>query len=792
MRIVAALAGATFVTWLLLRPLWMMHGVPAFNHDWSWPPDQIQAWSQFRDSISPFTRNNFGQFNFYIGSAPSVLAVALAVQVFGAQLGVKVLASLLVFATLLGAFGLAKRLGATPLIGASCALMYAASPVVGNEMAAGHLAYMFGYAALPIVTLSALQLALGSQRALAALALVAVVPFSIAQPQFIIFDALVILLVVPSARTGQDRLVLVLAALAILCASPYELGLALFNHPLTALSVDRVNLHWEMANSSTLKGAYIGSVYVRPYDAGVPAVLLTVRAAAGALLWLIAIVSVVRTRRWSTFLALSLLAAWVSAGSNGPLWKVMSFAFVHVPQLAVFRELYHFSGLVMLGLLTLCALSRSRPMTWMLPVAAVLFALPQLTGEFWRLVGTYDTAEIAAVAQIVNADRGTDSVLFWPLLQPLGASAAMAGTDPDAFPIGSHASLSEFVPLQPLSQLGAQLCDSKRDSQRILAQFGVRYVVVRPTWQSFYDEKLESRLRDLTVGRDRQSCAGDRLLRGLHVVWRGASHTLALVATPKPLISGTFSDPVWRLPIERALETSVLTPDPRLGWVDGNRWQWWDPSFSGPVNPGIFSLGHVAYELPPHSGGMQLIANAPGGLLFTGNSVRYAVRGAHGFRAVPIPEGASNVTATAPAMLAGLASTSRAERETRSACGSVVHEDALERIEASRCPRIGVEILAIPGAPWYVRDRNSNAVAPLPSSWDLKWSASRAAAPLSVAHALEAPIALALLAQYLCWLLSLAALLTLFWVYLGDPRRFGQHPSQHDPAPVLSGHPPHV
>ncbi|HVS45397.1 MAG TPA: hypothetical protein VMS32_01905 [Verrucomicrobiae bacterium] len=731
-HIVSALVGAAIVVWLVLRPLWAMHGIPAFNHDWSWPPDRIQAWSQFRDAISPFTANNFGQLNFYIGSAPSALVAALAVQMFGAQLGVKILSSLLLFGALLAAFALAKRLGATPVVGVSCALVYAASPVVANEMAAGHLGYLFGYAALPIITLSGLQLAMGSRRTLAVLALIVVVPFSIAQPQFIAFDALVILVLVPWARTGRDRLVLVLTALAILCASPYEIVLVLFSHPLTALSADRANLHWEAANSSALWKAYIGSAYVRPYDAGVPAALLAGRAAAGVLLWLIAIVNVVRTRRWTTFLALTVLAAWLNAGANGPLWSVMSFAFAHVPQLAIFRELYHFSGLIMLGLLTLCALSRLRPITWVLPLAAILFALPQLTGDYWQLVSTYDNAEIATVARIVNADRGTGLVMFWPLLQPLGESAALAGADPDAFAIGSHPSLSEFVPVQPLSQLGALMCDSKRDPGRILAQFGVRYVIVRTTWRSFYDQRMEPGLRDLVAGRDPQNCADDRVLRGLQVVWRGESHALALVSVPTPRVGGTlFADPVWRLPIERAFDPSDLTADPRRGWVDGNRWQWWDPTFYGPVNPGIFSMGHVAYELPIHSGGMQMFANAPEGLLFAGSSVRYAVRGARGFRAIRIPDGASVVTALGPTMLAGLAAPYRAGSER---------------------------------APWYVPVRT-----------------------------LGAPIALALIAQYLCWFLSLAALPTLFLLYIRDRRRPGPHnPIAYDPTPTISDRAPHI
>jgi len=787
--VVTCIAGGAIIAWLLLRPLWTMHGVPAFNHDWSWPPDRIQAWSQFRDSIAPFTRNNFGQFNFYIGSAPSVLAAVLAIQVFGASVGIKVLASLLVLGAVLAAFGLARRLGAEPVVAGSCALVYGASPVVANELAAGHLAYLFGYAALPIIALSGMRLASGSQWKVAALALLLVVPFSIAQPQFIVFDALVILLFVPWARNRRSTLVLVIAALAILCSAPYEIGLSLFGHPLSALSSDRTNLHWEMANSSTLWGAYIGSGYVRPYDATDSAALLASRAAAGVLLWSIAIVNVIRSRRWVPFFVLSLLASWLSAGLNGPLWRAMKFAFIFVPQLAVFRELYHFSGLVMLGLLTLCALSRSRPMTWILPFAAVLFALPQLTGEFWRFVGTYDPAEITTIARIVNVDRRTDSILFWPLLQPLGPSAALAGSDPDAYPIGSHASLAEFVPIQPLSQLGVLLCDPKRDPQRTLARFGVRYVVVRPAWRSLYDERLEAELRDLVVGRDPQNCAGDRVLRGLHVVWRGASHTLATVEAPKPLVGGTLSDPVWRLPIERALEANVRTPDPRRGWVDGNRWQWWDPSFAGPVNPGLFSLGRIPYELPPRSGDMRLIVNAPGGLIFSGDSLRTVLGGARGFRAVSIPKNASVVTSPAAAMLAGLARTYRGQPEHRSACSSVVND----RIVASHCPQVGVEILALPGAPWHVSDRNARPIVPLPSSWDLKWSASKEAAPLSVVEAFDTPIALALLAQYVSWSMSLAALPAIFWIYLRDRRRLGEHSStSHGASPILSDRNSHV
>ena len=755
---------AAFVVWLVLRPLWMMHGVPAFNHDWSWPPDSIQAWSQFRDSTSPFARNNFGQFNFYIGSAPSVLVVASVVQMFGSEIGVKMLTSLLVLAALLSAFSLARRLGATPVVAGSCALLYGASPVVANELAAGHVAYMFGYAALPMVALSGLQLTIDSKRVLWALVLLAVVPFSIAQPQYIVFNAIVMLLLVPLAPSRQTRLVILFAALAMGFSAPFEIGLALFKHPLTALSADRINLHWEMANSSTLWGAYIGSSYVRPYDAGVPAALLAGRSAAGALLWLIAVVNVVRYRRWLPFFFLSLLAAWLSAGVNGPLWRAMKFAFVHIPQLSLFRELYHFSGLVMLGLLILCALGRSRPMMWTLAIAAILFALPQLTGEYWRLVGTYDTAEIAGIARIVNADHGATSVLFWPLLQPLGGSAALAGTDPDAFPIGSHPSLSEFVPQQPLSQLGTALCDSKRNSQSILAQFGVRYVIVRPAWRSFFDERLESRLRELALGRDRQSCASDRVLRGLRIVWRGASHALALVTAPKPLVSGTLSDPVWRLPISRSFEPSAVTPDPRDAWVDGNRWQWWDPSFAGPVNPGIFSLGNIPYELPSHADGMMLVANAPKGLLLIGSSVRYALQATYGFRAIHIPKGVSTVTALGPTMLAGLAATDRIEPEDRSACGLVVPGGKVDHVVPARCARVGLEILVTPGAPWAVWDRGSRPITALPSSWDLKWSTTRAAGPLSVATSLETPVTLALLAQYLSWLLSAAAIPALFWV----------------------------
>jgi len=649
-----AFAPALIATGLLLRPLLGMDGLPAFVHDWSWPPDADAAWSALRGALQPVVWNGFPHLNFYTGSAAQALVVAVLVSAFGTLGGLKALAAGLVLAASTGAFAFAKRLGASSPVAAAAALTFAASPVVANQFAAGHTGVLFGYAMLPCVALCAFELAAGGRRRIAALGLLVAVQLSIGQPQFAIFDALVLAAFVPFGADARARWIVAGAAVLAVLASPYGVALALSAHPLVALGADRTNLLYERANSGAFWASHIGASYVRAYDAGAGAATVWLRAIGGAALWAFAIWNAFARRRALALLALAIGAAWICAGANGPLWPALSAGFERIPQLALFRELYLFSAPLLLALAALIALTRGARATVVAIAASVAFASPQLTGAFWSGTTSYDPAEIARIAALVSADRTPGYVLYWPLLQPLGPAVERSGADPDAYAIGVHPALSEFAIGQPLSQIDALLCDPRTDARALLARFGVRYVVVRPHWQSYYRQTLEPSLRALVLGHPAPPCAAARVLARLPAVWTGPSHTLAMVpgaVDPAEVATGA---PLYRLDLTRTFGPGDLTPDPRTDWVDAGHWQWWDAGFLGPVNPGVFALGGIPFVLPPRTGTTYLVLNAPAGALLEGDKHR-PIAPAPGYRALAIPESARRILTIGPAVISGYA-----------------------------------------------------------------------------------------------------------------------------------------
>lgn len=740
-RILAA--GAAFLPALILSwPLLAAHGIPAFNHDWSWPPDAAAAWGAFQNSAHAFSDDNFGALNYYLGSAPSTFIVYLFVAAFGSAAAVKLLVFLLLAGASAGAYALARALGAPASSAAACALVYGASPVSANELAAGHIAYLFAYAGLPCVAWCAVRLA-ARPRVILFAVLIPVCTVAIAQPQFAFFNAIAVLVFLPLASSRAAVLALLGAAALAFAASPFEIAAALAGHPLSGLYADLTTLHWEAANSAPLLQSFAGAGYAPRYDQAAPAALLWLRTGAAAALWLFAAAAVWQRPRRLAFFVAALVAALVVAGTNGPLALALNALFTHVPQASLFRELYHFSALAVLGVAVLASTSRFARVSGAAAILAVLFILPQLTGGFWRFVGSYDGGEMQALSRIVERDPGNGRVLYWPLLQPMGPHGDRAGADPDAFPIGSHPAVSEFIPVQPLSQIGFLLCDPHTDVRTFLAEFGIRYVVIRTHWRSMYFTKIEPALQPLGRRAPAGDCGTDRLLRVLPIAFRGSTHALAIVPDPKPLVSTSFSSPLYRLPVRSAFDADRASVDPRRNWVDATRWQWWNRSFLGPVNPGLITLGRAAYRLPAAARGRSLLINA-----------------GRVFRSVKISPHTRTLRAAGPTLLAGVAVRPQPSPRGR-ACASIVPEGAAYRISSAGCPQVTVEMSSLPMSGWTLRDRRGRTIAALASAWDEQWRVPASEAPLTLSRNLPAAVQAGLAAQYAEWTAFGAALAAL-------------------------------
>ena len=743
---VIALAAA-----IILRPLLQLAGLPAFNHDWSWPPSGVQAYTLLHDSMQPFSHNNFGSANYSIITAPLWAANALATFLFGVVAGLKLLLlGILVFAGCSAAF-FVRQLGGGRLLQTAGAIFYAGSPIVANELAAGHVAYLLGYAALPAVAACA---AILSQRwsLPAALALAALFPLTEAQPQFAFFYAAVCALGALCAQRRRFALVLAGAAVAALFASPYEAALALFGHSAQSLSSDQTNIHWVATNSAPLLRSFTASGYDGNYDLAAGGALIALRAVAGAALWILAVVLLATSRAnfARALVAAGIVGALVVAGTNGPFAPILVFLFSHVPAAALFRELYHCAVFVVLALVAALALTRGRRMTLAAAALAFIFALPQFTGSFWGFVRAYDPHEMQTVADRIAADPGDGGVLFLPLLQPLGPAGGPAGTDPDAFAIGTHPAVFEFIARQPMSQIDALLRYRPADARTILRDFGVRYVVMRPGWRSHYFERAEPALRKIFASHPPPAEQPVRL----EIELRLPAHELASIANAKPRISAAFSNILYRLPLALPFSPNVLTPDPSKGWVDADRWQWWNQSFLGPVNPGVFSLGGVAFELP-HPIAAGAVANLSG---------RYAV--------MHLSRNARSVIASEPSILSGYGRLPRFS--VAAPCGVISRSGERYRVAGAQCKLLTVEALENINAGWVLRDANGVAVRSLDSAWDEKWLAPGTRGAYDLRQELGAPLAIALFLQRLAWveaIFALALLVVLTWRRLGWPPR---------------------
>jgi hypothetical protein len=747
---VIALAAA-----LILRPLLQLSGLPAFNHDWSWPPSGVQAYTLLHDSMQPYSHNNFGSANYSIVTAPLWAANALATFLFGVVAGLKLLLFVILFFAGCSAAFFVRQLGGGRLAQTVGAIFYAGSPIVANELAAGHVAYLLGYAALPAVAACASIL---SQRwsVTAALALAALFPLTQAQPQFAFFYAVVCVLAALCAQRRSFALILAAAAVVALLASPYEAALALFGHSAQSLSFDQTNIHWVATNSAPLLRSFTASGYAGNYDLAAGGRLIALRAIAGAALWILAVVLLAtsRTSFARAVIVAGFIAALIVAGTNGPFAPILVFLFSHVPAAALFRELYHCAGFVVLALLAALALTRGPRMTLAAAALALIFALPQYTGSFWGFVRSYDPHEMQTVADRIAADPGSGNVLFLPLLQPLGPAGGSAGSDPDAFAIGAHPAIWEFIPRQPMSQIDALLRYRPADVRSILRDFGVRYVVMRPGWRSHYFERAEPALRKIFASHPPPAEQPAQVARALKIELRLSAHELASIPNAKPRVSTALSNLVYRLPLALQFSPNVLTPDPSKAWAGADRWQWWNQSFLGPVNPGVFSLGGVAFELPrPVADGV--VANLSGG---------YAV--------VRLSQNTRSVVPGKPSILSGYGRLP--QFPGAAACGEISRSGERYRVAGAQCKLLTVEALENTNAGWVLRDAGGVAVRPLDTAWDEKWLAPGNRGAYDLRQELGAPLAIALFLQRLVWvgaLLALALIIVSMWRRLGWPPR---------------------
>jgi hypothetical protein len=758
-------------------PIFAHTGIPSLHHDWAWPADAAQARAQAQASVSPVIADNFGSLNFYQFNAPFWALAAIGETVFGSALALRIaLICILGGGGITFFFFLRSAFGAGTVASIAGAVLYTTNAVVANRLAAGHLTYLVAYVSFPVVVWQLLRIARARSKR-AWIVLVAMIPLAIVHPQFLVFPLMAALLVVPFVP-GAGRVPLLLAALLPLALSPFTIAVALTGSPAHDLSFERTTLHWQYVNSAPLREALELSNGPSAYDQLASPLLRALRDVAIGALWVFAAIGAIRCVRVRPFFVLALFGLAMQWGLRGPLGAILGFFYTHYISASLFRELYHFAVFSVLGL-AVCAVA-AFPRAGAIVLGLILCeGLAQYSGAYFGGIAFETDRDIAAVSKIVSADRRAGYVAFLPMLQPVGPDAEHAGDDPQAFQFPGHATLHEFMPQVPLVQIDLALRSKPENADRLFATYGVRYVVIRPAWLSYYETSQEPALRALLKDHPAIPQRVQKIAAHLHIVWRGEHTWLARIDEPAALVHSPPLSALRRYPTGTfALQTPVVA-DPTEGWADSLRWFWWSPRNASAVDSGLITSSAAALHFETGAAPSVAYAWTTGHASLRSSTGVTTVSGDIA-AAYPIGGGRSVLVPTRGSVTGFIGTgASLVKERTRAAarlgrCAAISATSRPTIALRAGCTNAAVEVLANRSLGYILRGGGAQLV-PDPARWDAQYVVSRAGAVV------ENPLLDAMgrveFAQYAAWALSVGAWLVLFTRSLGrrgraDERRF--------------------
>jgi len=750
-------------------PILVVHGIPAFHHDWSWPLTKPQMAAEFRETLQPITSDNFGAVNYYAFNAPFWAISAVATDLAGTEIGLRLVvcgllavAGIAMYRLLREQFALAST---TATFGA---LLYTANPIVANRLAAGHLSYLACYAFFPLIAECLGRLGDGRKRA--AVLLFGVTPLAVVHPQFFCFFGILAF----GLAFGRRRWYLVVVAAALpFVVSPSSVGAGLLGAPAASLRFEETTLRWEVVNSASMLDALELTGYVRDYDRQAEPSLLLARRYAMRALWFAALIGAIRTPRARPYFALAIFGLFMHSGLDGPLATPLAYLFSHDAWFSIFRELYHFAVFTALGLIV-CAANCLNGRPALLALATLLTVVPQWTGAYFRGVSFERGDDMEQIAALVSRDPAPGSVLFVPILQPLGRDDAHAGVDPDAYPFPGRAAIHAFVPQAPLVQLDLALRKRPEAAAAILAAYSVRYVVLRPGWRSSFETNLEPSLKELLVRFPPVPERQASLERHLHVVWRGREHALARIDDARPLVHSTPLTTLGRIPETSLTVDTATVADPRAGWADANRWFWLSPDIATVIDPGLLTVGTQTLTATGASNGSRAVLSTTGRATLISSGRRSPVAGS---RFAPYPIGTSleiqperGVTVFAGAEPAG--PTGAAPPTVRGGCARVDRHGERYEIElGAGCRQASLEVVANRSLGFRLRERG-RIVVPDPRRWDFQY---RVTGPATLDEPIGDRLRALRIVQWAMWLACALALVA--WIAFSLVRALGGHRS---------------
>ncbi|MBV9276851.1 MAG: hypothetical protein JOZ97_01300, partial [Candidatus Eremiobacteraeota bacterium] len=300
---------------LVVLPL-LGPGLPAYQHDWSWPFSRASVITGVIGHLSLWNSSGLGGSNALASANPLLPIFALLGLVVGAvPSGKLVLLGCVVLAALGTAWCARRDFAASPAGATLAALAYVSSPVVLNKVAAGHVGYWCAYALLPwIFERTRASIAYGSHRYVTLGLLCAL---STLQPQFALFS----LIVVAAATLGYPLAPAVRAlgaAFSGVCVGMFPTAFAL----MSARSDIAASFPYSVGASESMRSASVYAAllnahYIVPYYHKVFGETLLFGQCA-ALAGLIGLVVLLRKRNGVSLAALLIIGLLFTTGTIGP------------------------------------------------------------------------------------------------------------------------------------------------------------------------------------------------------------------------------------------------------------------------------------------------------------------------------------------------------------------------------------------------------------------------------------------------------------------------------------------
>lgn len=569
-------------------PIVASQSVPAFQQDWAWPLARPLAFEWLKTFVGLWDGRSTAHTNVLPWQTYAVAVQVALIAVWGVAGGLAIWIAFLEFFAGVACVAMLSAFGVTSWPARlTAAFFYALSPVVFTRIAAGHLAYLLGYAMLPLIVALARGV-VERPNATRAVSLGVAIGIAASQIQFLAIAWLVIAplpFVVTRAAGWVRRLAsagLIAIAVQLQALLPLACGSA-----AAIYAAQPALLSFEYNNSAPpgLAPVMLG-YFTRYYETYAPG---------GAVLALYALLAVAVAlaifsgrRKGGAAIALMVAGSVLTAGLYGPLSLPLGWAFEHVSYAAAFRDLHYFAAITALGMALALGVGLQRlPVPFAFGALALVAwgSVPAVTGSELRALIVPPVYVADALADMRAAsDRGPGRVLWLPAEEPLGLTdAANDGRDFTAYGPASNPSVSDDYQNPQLAYALATLRSGAPD-WNAFAQLDVRYLVfrryVRSRGRMSFGIGVPMAFEGLGDERLERAAVRTRTLRPLRRTGLSSVYELPL--------SGGFTyaargdEDATRYselhPGEVALESSRAdlqlrasreSPDPRRGWVSG-------------------------------------------------------------------------------------------------------------------------------------------------------------------------------------------------------------------------------